>query len=76
LILAVPQYVECEDLYPDEILDLFGIPTNSVTDSVSLKHYPSASVSSDVKVDSPERHQPGNPYLELFTSVLPVILRC
>ena len=31
LILSVPQYVECEDFYPDELLDVFGIPKNPVT---------------------------------------------
>ena len=78
LIVAVPQYVTCEDLYPDELLDLFGMPTNSVTNAIFRTHYPPVLVSSDFNVGFPARHQPEDPYLQLYTAepVLLVILRC
>ena len=30
MIATAPEYVECENLYPDEFLDFFGLPRNSV----------------------------------------------
>ncbi len=78
LIITVPQYVACEDLYPGEVLDLFGIPSSSLCSSSSLKYRPSVATLSDLNGVSVKCHQPGNPYVELVTSepVLLVILRC
>jgi hypothetical protein len=80
LIFAPPEYVECENLYPDEFLDLFGISENSVASSAILKLHPSVFSFSDFhpKARTFQRHHSGELYSQPFASelVLSVPLRC
>jgi hypothetical protein len=79
-ISTPPEYIECEDLYPDEFLDLFGMSGNSATSSVTLKHHPSVCSFSNFcpKTYSIQCHQSGKPYPQRLTSEtdLSVPLRC
>ncbi len=80
LAFTVPQYVDCEDLYPDDVLDLFGISQNSGGSLTILKYHPSVCCFSNLlpKTHSFQWYESGNHYLERFTSelVLSVTLRC
>jgi len=80
MISTTPEYVECEDLYPDEFLDLFGIPENSVASSAILKLHPSVFSFSDFhpKAHAFQCHHLENPYPQPVASelILSVSLRC
>jgi hypothetical protein len=80
MFCTAPQYVECSDLYPDEALDLFAIPNNSVTSSAILKLHPSVFSFSDFypKAHTFQRLNSGKLYSRPFASelVLSVTLRC
>ncbi len=79
LIATAPEYVECENLYPDESLDLFGIPENSVTSSTIVRLRPSVFSFSDFRLSRAlQCHHSQNPYPQSFGSelVLSVSLRC
>jgi hypothetical protein len=79
MIATVPESAECEDLYPDEFLDLFGIPNNSVISSSMPR--PHSSIFSFFDFD-PKAHvfqcHPENPYPQPDASELvsSVSLRC
>ena len=80
LSFTPPLYVECENLCPDEILDLVGIPENSGGPLTILKYHPSVCCFSNLfpKAHSARCHESGNLYSEPFTSelVLSITLRC
>jgi hypothetical protein len=73
-------YVECQDLYPDEWLDLFGIPNISGNVKTILTAGPTAFPFSDLIPDGHifQRQYPETLHSQPFPSelVLPVSLRC
>ena len=75
LLLTVPQYVECEDLYPDEISDFVGVPVHSV---MTLKHEASAILFSDRIAHFSVPHRAGNLPVALYIGklALSVTLLC
>ena len=75
LLLTVPQYVECEDLYPDEIIDFLGIHVQS---AVTLEHDASPPVLTDSAVRSSERQRAEKLPVALYIGklVLSVALLC
>ena len=78
--LTTPLYVECEDSYPDEYLDLFGIP--NISGDVKTIHTasPTAFPFSELIPDGHifQRQYPETLHSQPFPSelVLPVSLRC
>ena len=78
LLLTVPQYVECEDLYPDELPDLSAVPGDVFAVSRSLKCCTAVPLLSDTLGHSPEWYRSESPSPELSTATLVVIaiLRC
>lgn len=80
MIATAPEYIECEDLYPDEFLDLFGIPQDSVMASGMFGPHPSVFSFFDLrpKAHAFQRHRLENPYPQRSASglVLSVSLRC
>ncbi len=72
LILTAPEYVECETLYPDEFLDLFGIPENSITSAAIYKLYPSVSSLPELqpRTHTIQHHLSWDPYPSLIPSEL------
>ena len=67
LILTTPQYVECEDLYPDETLDVLGMPSPTV---VTIEHDAPATLFPDLARNFSERRHQENPRVALFTGKL------
>jgi hypothetical protein len=78
IFATAPQYIECEGFFPDERLDLFGIPQKTVDSSTILKNHPPVFCNFYSKTHSIQNHQSEDIYLQLFTSelVLSVTLRC
>lgn len=80
LSFSTPLFVECQDVYPDEGLDLFGIPCNSLDFTNTLTASRIASSFSDFIPNGHtiQRYYSGVFYLQPFTSelVLSVTLRC
>lgn len=80
LIFGGAQYVECQNLYPDEILDLFGTPNNSGGSLTISKCHPSVYWFFNLLgiTHSVQCHELGDLYLEGFGSelVLSATLRC
>ena len=78
LFFTGPQYVEYEDIYPDELLDLFGIPQGSVASSTILKNHQPVFYNSCPETHSIQHRQSLNFYLQPFASdlVFSVSLRC
>ncbi len=79
MIATEAEFVECEDLYPDEFLDLFGISENSVMVSGMSRFHPSvfSFFYSQPKAHAFQCHME-YPYLQPVASdlVLSVSLRC
>ncbi len=79
-IFGGAQYVECQDFYPDEILDLFGAPINSGSSLTISKCHPSVYWFFNLlgNTHSVQCHELGDLYLEGFGSelVLSATLRC
>lgn len=79
MIATAPEYVECENLYPDEFLDLFGIPENSVTSSAIPRLRSYVSSFCDLRpTHAFQCHHLENPYPQPAASglILSVSLRC
>ncbi len=80
LIFGGAQYVECQDFYPDEILDLFGTSNNSGGSLTIFKYHPSVYCFFNLLANthSVQYHESGDLYLEGFNSelVLSATLRC
>jgi hypothetical protein len=80
LVFSIPEGVECSETYPDELLDLLGIPTKSAASSTILKHPLPACFFSNFspQTHSMQRHQTENLRLQPFTSelILSATLRC
>ncbi len=80
LIFDGAQFVECQDLYPDEILDLFGTLNNSGGSLTISKYHPFVYCFFKLlaSTHSVQCYEPGDPYLEGFNSelVLSATLRC
>ncbi len=75
---SAPFYVECQDVYPDDWLDLFGISDNLV-DSTAILEAPSAGSSNLIPNDYTfQRHHSREPHLRPFSSELlsSICLRC
>ena len=72
LICGGPQYVECQDPYPDEVLDLFGMPETSRGSLITLKYHPPLCCFSNLfpKTHSARCHESGNLYSGPFPSEL------
>ena len=80
LFFATPTYVACEDLYPDEWLDVLGIAQNPVDSSNSRTSHPIVvSFPDPIPYVHPfQWHHAEGSYLLTFTSELEfsVTLRC
>ncbi len=80
LFFAVPEYVEYEEIYPDEMLDLFGIANHPQRSIKSLVHDRSIVLLSDFvpKAHTFELYQLEELSLQPFLSKLisSVILLC
>lgn len=78
LLLTLPQYVECEDLYPDELPDLLAMPGDVFAVSRALKCCTAVPLLSDALGHSPEWYRSESVSRELATAtlVLIAILRC
>jgi len=77
---TAPQYVECEDFFPDEVLDLFAITQNNLPSSNILKHHLSVFWFFNFcgETHSIQRYQSQNLYSQPFTPelIFSVTLRC
>ena len=69
LMLTVPQYVECQDLYPDEVLDFLGICQNPLSLPNILRKLPSLRFFSDLCATPYSYHEHQS---ESFLSQFPV----
>jgi hypothetical protein len=76
--LTTPFYIECQDLYPDEYLDLFGITHSAPALTTILTNHPA--IFPGLISDDPifRRHHSGTFSPQSFASelVLAVSLRC
>jgi len=78
LSLSTPACMECQDVYPDEWLDLFGIPRNPVSFTIIFASQQAADADFASNTHALQHYRSGRSYSKYVNSelVLLVSLRC